>query len=100
MTERKTMVVKIHITNPKESWIVGRVSGMIDAIANDGRSFLELVGYAVEQHKTYNSNKLRIENCYVLQADVSRDEFDKILIMLDRSYGDHRLLNYEVGCDW
>lgn len=102
MTERKLMMVKISINNPKDDWIVGRVNGMIDAIANDGKSFLDGWGYAISKRSVYNVDGPidSIHDEYLMQADVSRDEFDKIQLMLDRGYGDKRLFDYTVECDW
>lgn len=96
MNERKMMTLSIETTDENHSWIVGRISGMISAIANGGRSFYMNEGYGLE-HRTLDKNAGEF---YRLFADVTREEFDKIFTMLDRSYGDHKLINYTVECDW
>lgn len=99
MTERKLMTVTIRINDPGQDWIVGRVSGMIDSIANDGNSFLMGWGYAVSRRGLYDVNR-EPKSEYTLQADVSSEEFNKIFTMLDRGYGNKKLFDYTVECDW
>lgn len=99
MTERKLMTVKIIINDPGQDWIVGRVSGMIDSIANDGNGFLMSYGYPVSRRGLYAVNR-EPKSEYTLQADVSLDEFNKIVVMLDRAYGNKKLFDYTVECDW
>lgn len=100
MTERKNMKVLIRINDPEQAWIVGRVSGMIESIANGGASFLEGYGYAVARERIYNNTDGKFYDQWTLSADVSGEEFDKIFTMLDRGYGDKKLFDYTVECDW
>ncbi len=96
MTERKMMTVSIQTKDENHSWVVGRIAGMMSAIANGGNSFYTNEGYAVIHKKLPDGET----EYYQLFADVSLEEFATIFTMLQRSYGDEKLVEYIIKCDW
>lgn len=95
---RKHMAVTVETKEETHAWIVGKISGMLSAIADNGSAFTTNCGYAMEivERSEEEGGGWR----YVLRNDVSKREFEKIREMLDSCYGDGKLCNITVECDW
>lgn len=94
----RLMTVVIETKEENHAWIVGRISGVISAIADNGSAFTTKSGYAMEmiERSEEEGGGWR----YVLRNEVSGKEFKKIRKMLDSCYGDGKLCNITVECGW
>lgn len=95
---RKHMIVTVETKGENHAWIVGKISGMLSAIADNGSAFTTKRGYAMEMVE--RSEEEGGGYRYVLRNDVSKREFEKICKMLDSCYGDGKLCDITVECGW